>query len=77
MKDALWEAARASTESEFKKCMEGIKLISQAAYDYLMEANPKFWSRHAFSPREKIDEEVCIKERGDDQLPRQDYSQGH
>lgn len=54
-KNALWEAARASTLTEFKRCMEGIKLISQEAHDYLFNANPQLWSRHVFSPLVKCD----------------------
>lgn len=48
-KDALWSAAMASNESQFKNCMEVIKAMDVAAFNYLDSINPKLWSRHAFS----------------------------
>jgi hypothetical protein len=48
-KDALWDAARASNEIQFKYYLEVIKGMDQRAYNYLDKINPKMWSRHAFS----------------------------
>ncbi|XP_074271165.1 uncharacterized protein LOC141595091 [Silene latifolia] len=49
-KDAFWSAARCTTKAQFKRNMEGMKFLSQAAYDYLTAIPPQHWSRHAFSP---------------------------
>ncbi|XP_062150890.1 uncharacterized protein LOC133859491 [Alnus glutinosa] len=47
-KDALWGAARALNEIQFKYYLEVIKGMDQRAYKYLEKINPKVWSRHAF-----------------------------
>jgi hypothetical protein len=47
-KDALWGAARAPKETQFKYYLEVIKGMEQGAYNYLEKVNPKMWSRHAF-----------------------------
>jgi hypothetical protein len=48
-KDALWGAARASNEIQFKYYLEVIKGMDQRAYNYIEKINPKMWYRHAFS----------------------------
>jgi hypothetical protein len=47
-KDALWGAARAPNEIQFKYYLEVIKGMDQRVYNYLEKINPKMWSRHAF-----------------------------
>ncbi|XP_074321758.1 uncharacterized protein LOC141658929 [Silene latifolia] len=49
-KEAFWSAARCTTKAQFKRNMEGMKFLSQAAYDYLTAIPLQHWSRHAFSP---------------------------
>jgi hypothetical protein len=49
-KDALWGAARAPNEIQFKFYLEVIKGMHQGAYNYLEKVDPKMWSRHAFRP---------------------------
>jgi len=46
--DALWGAARAPNEIQFKYYLKVIKGMDQGAYNYLEKVNPKMWSRHAF-----------------------------
>jgi hypothetical protein len=49
-KDALWGAARAPNEIQFKFYLEVIKGVHQGAYNYLEKVDPKMWSHHAFRP---------------------------
>lgn len=49
MKGALWVAARASTEPEFKRAMEHLKTLNEEAWKDMMEVPAKMWSRSAFS----------------------------
>lgn len=55
IKDHLWEAARAYTESKFNFHMEKIKAEKPAAYAWLKRIPPQRWSRHAFSAWVKCD----------------------
>ncbi|XP_074296575.1 uncharacterized protein LOC141626881 [Silene latifolia] len=52
-KEGFWNAAYATTESEFKSELEGIKSLSEPAYAYLKGIPPKHWSRHAFTTQSK------------------------
>ncbi|XP_074297239.1 uncharacterized protein LOC141627945 [Silene latifolia] len=52
-KDALWNAARATTEADFNYHMDGIKSLSNEAYEYLKAIPPQHWSRHAFGTQAK------------------------
>jgi hypothetical protein len=47
-KDALWCAARAPNEIQFKYYLEVIRGMDHKAYNYLEKVDPKKWSRHAF-----------------------------
>ncbi|KAL2251025.1 UNVERIFIED_CONTAM: hypothetical protein Sindi_2224800 [Sesamum indicum] len=49
LKNALWNAARACTVTEWKKCMEDLKKLSEAAHDWLNDKPPTQWSRSHFS----------------------------
>ena len=44
----FWKASKASTENRFNAAMEEIKKINTAAYQHLMERDPKTWSRAYF-----------------------------
>ncbi|KAL0404030.1 UNVERIFIED_CONTAM: hypothetical protein Sradi_2043800 [Sesamum radiatum] len=48
-KNALWKAAKACTVIEFKKAMQEMKGISQAAVDWFNDKPPTQWSRSHFS----------------------------
>lgn len=54
-KDLVWAAARSYTEPEFRKFMEEIKNLDEAAYKYLMSQEPSTWSRHGFCIQTKCD----------------------
>ncbi|XP_074304359.1 uncharacterized protein LOC141639069 [Silene latifolia] len=47
-KDSFWQVAWATTEVEYLAALEGIKFLSQPAYEYVKAIPPKHWSRHAF-----------------------------
>ncbi|XP_074280074.1 uncharacterized protein LOC141605274 [Silene latifolia] len=47
-KESFWQAAWATTEVEFLAALEGIKFLSEPAYQYVKAIPPKHWSRHAF-----------------------------
>ncbi|XP_021859917.2 uncharacterized protein [Spinacia oleracea] len=52
-KEQLWSCATATTQLEFNKQMEDLKLLSVGAHAYMDKIPPKYWSRHAFSSRPK------------------------
>jgi transposase-like protein len=54
-KDELFGAARATNESDFKWHLNVIKGMSQEAFDYLEETDPRSWSRHASGTSAKTD----------------------
>ena len=41
----FWKACNATTESKFKEVMEHLELLCQLAHNYLMDKDPKTWSR--------------------------------
>ncbi|KAK9291998.1 hypothetical protein L1049_019950 [Liquidambar formosana] len=55
LKDAMWDAARATTVVDFKKEMKRIKDIKAAAYTYLLALQPNWWTRSAFNTFCKCD----------------------
>ncbi|KAK9276617.1 hypothetical protein L1049_006153 [Liquidambar formosana] len=55
LKDAMWDAARATTVVDWTKEMNKIKGIDKAAYTYLMALQPNWWTRSAFSTFCKCD----------------------
>ncbi|XP_074293490.1 uncharacterized protein LOC141620547 [Silene latifolia] len=48
-KETFWNAARASTEAEFKREMAGLKSLSERVWKYLDDIGAYHWSRHAFN----------------------------
>ena len=48
MKLLFWKVAKSTIEGEFLMQMERIREESQAAYDYLMERDPRTWCRAFF-----------------------------
>jgi hypothetical protein len=55
LKDKLWATAAAYTEANFFKEMDGLKNISEYAYNYLMEIDRSTWSRAWFNTSPKCD----------------------
>ncbi|XP_023770486.1 uncharacterized protein LOC111919104 [Lactuca sativa] len=51
----FWKASKASTEPLFNAAMKEIQVLNPAAYDYLMETNPKSWSRTFFQEGKMCD----------------------
>ena len=51
----FWKACKASTEPLFNAAMKEIQVLNPAAYDYLMETNPKSWSRAFFQEGKMCD----------------------
>jgi len=49
LKEALWIAARATTEPEFKKAMENLKKLSEPAWKEMSELAVGMWSRAGYS----------------------------
>jgi hypothetical protein len=49
LKEALWIAARATTEPEFKKAMENLKKLSEPAWKEMTELAVGMWSRSGYS----------------------------
>jgi len=47
-KDALWGAARAPNEIQFKHYLSVIRGMHGEASDYIDKIDPKLWARHAF-----------------------------
>ncbi|GKC00919.1 mutator type transposase, partial [Tanacetum coccineum] len=54
-KEMLWNAAKATSEGEFKKKMGELKSFNSDAYDWLMKIPLEQWSRAHFSGRAKCD----------------------
>ncbi|GJW69637.1 hypothetical protein Tco_0126554 [Tanacetum coccineum] len=54
-KEMLWNAAKATSEGEFKKKMGELKSFNSDAYDWLMKIPLEQWSRAYFSGRAKCD----------------------
>ncbi|XP_074271441.1 uncharacterized protein LOC141595376 [Silene latifolia] len=52
-KEAFWTAARALTQADFDKAMEGMKFLSKEAYAYLRAIPAQHWSMHAFGKQAK------------------------
>ncbi|GKG34583.1 hypothetical protein Tco_0437279, partial [Tanacetum coccineum] len=48
-KEMLWNAAKATSEDEFKKKMGKLKSFNSDAYDWLMKILLEQWSRAYFS----------------------------
>ena len=44
----FWEASKATTESDYKKAMTQIEALNTKASKYLLEKDPKTWSRAFF-----------------------------
>src|ERR1044072_8353355 len=62
MKQAIWKAARASTEQQFKVAMEEVKGINEDGYNDMMKLLFSIWSRSAYSPHSKCylqDNNMC------------------
>ncbi|XP_023737311.2 uncharacterized protein LOC111885278 [Lactuca sativa] len=51
----FWKASKASNEPLFNAAMKEIQVLNPAAYDYLMETNPKYWSRAFFQEGKMCD----------------------
>jgi|SRR5271170_2092212 len=48
----LWNAARANTEADFKKCLQDMKAINSESVDWLLQtANPEHWADLYFKRR--------------------------
>ena len=58
MKQAIWKAARASTEQQFKVAMEEVKGINEDGYNDMMKLPVSMWSRSGYSPHSKCDLQV-------------------
>nr|GEW71483.1 hypothetical protein [Tanacetum cinerariifolium] len=54
-KEMLWNAAKATSESEFKKKIGEVKSFNSDAYDWLMKIPLEQWSRAYFLGRAKCD----------------------
>ncbi|GJU16709.1 hypothetical protein Tco_1144675 [Tanacetum coccineum] len=54
-KEMLWNPAKATSESEFKKKIGELKSFNSDAYDWLMKIPLKQWIRACFSGRAKFD----------------------
>ena len=55
LKDALWRAAKATTQWEFEQHVHVMEQIDPDAYRWLMAVPSRFWSRHAFRTLPKCD----------------------
>nr|XP_016469020.1 PREDICTED: uncharacterized protein LOC107791451 [Nicotiana tabacum] len=55
LKDAFWEAARATTVEAFNVCMLKILELDKEAHEWLSTKLPNEWSRSHFSPLSKCD----------------------
>ncbi|KAK9281140.1 hypothetical protein L1049_004033 [Liquidambar formosana] len=49
LKDAMWDAAKSSTESEWNREINKVKEILKGAYAFLMNVNPQSWTWYGFS----------------------------
>ncbi|XP_012857918.1 PREDICTED: uncharacterized protein LOC105977175 [Erythranthe guttata] len=55
IKSALWAAAKATRIEEFKRRMEELRAIDEAAYNWLVKKPPQNWTRSHFNPFPKCD----------------------
>lgn len=55
LKDALWNAAKATTQSDFEYHIHVMEQIDSSAYQWLMAIPARFWSRHAFRTLPRCD----------------------
>ncbi|XP_062088776.1 uncharacterized protein LOC133795338 [Humulus lupulus] len=55
LKALLWKAAREVTVRRFEVVMNEIRMINEAAYEWLMAAGPKHWARSHFRTNPKCD----------------------
>ncbi|XP_012838022.1 PREDICTED: uncharacterized protein LOC105958562 [Erythranthe guttata] len=55
IKSALWAAAKATRIEEFKMRMEELRVIDEAAYNWLVKKPPQNWTRSDFNPFPKCD----------------------
>ncbi|XP_059629643.1 uncharacterized protein LOC132272530 [Cornus florida] len=55
LRNEMWNASRALTESVFKYHMQIIKNIDKRAYEWLANVPPRLWSRHKFEDNSKCD----------------------
>ncbi|XP_062118566.1 uncharacterized protein LOC133832208 [Humulus lupulus] len=55
LKDLLWKVAREVTIQRFEAVMEEIRKINNEAYEWLIAAGPKHWSRSHFRTNHKCD----------------------
>ena len=63
VKNALWRAARASTEPEFKKAMEILKGLNEVAHNEMNALPHKMWSRYSYCPDKCVTYKstTCVK----------------
>ncbi|KAL0427803.1 UNVERIFIED_CONTAM: hypothetical protein Slati_2955100 [Sesamum latifolium] len=54
-KNALWKAARSSTEGEFKMRMEEMRQLDQSAFEWFNDKLPQEWSKSGFNEHPKCD----------------------
>ena len=62
LKDKLWGAVTAYTESEFNKKMDELEALSPTAHDYLRNIDPSVWSRswfHTYSKSDLVVNNLC------------------
>ncbi|GMI76239.1 hypothetical protein HRI_001293200 [Hibiscus trionum] len=55
LKDALWKAARATYMKEFTDAMHEMKAISEDAFDWMQDKDPRLWSKSHFETHSKFD----------------------
>ena len=55
IKDGIWAAARACNEVDFNTAMEEIRRLNEDCHKYLVQSDPKTWSRHGFGHHTKSD----------------------
>lgn len=46
----FWKACKATTEVDFKVAMKELEVVDPSAHQYLMDKDPKTWSRAYFQP---------------------------
>ncbi|XP_023739034.1 uncharacterized protein LOC111887046 [Lactuca sativa] len=51
----FWKASKASTKPLFNASMKEIQVLNPVVYDYIMETNPKSWSRAFFQEGKMCD----------------------
>ncbi|KAK8595240.1 hypothetical protein V6N13_123120 [Hibiscus sabdariffa] len=55
LKDALWKAARATYMREYEVALAEMNALSTKAHDWLVQKNPRNWSKSHFSCNSKCD----------------------